>query len=142
MYIMHERLRKLAVILLVLTSLYSMFLHWRSTMNMDRGSAALESWDAEFQIVREALPVESGTIGFVSDWDVPGIEYDFGDQETEYILTQYALAPLVLVKGPVAEWNVGILSREALKIWKETNKGKFEVIPIRKNIYLLKRVGE
>lgn len=136
---MQEKARKLIVIFLVCTSLYATFLHWRSTIDLDRGAEALDQWEAQFQPVREALPVKRGVIGFVDDSDVPGIEYDPGDQETEFILTQYALAPLILVKGAVADWNVAILSREAVRLWKETNKGEFDVIHIKNNIYLLYR---
>ena len=136
---MQIKIQKLAVILLVLTSLYSIVLHWCSTIGIDKGSEALDTWEDHLQPVRDALPIKRGVIGFVGEWDVPGIESAFMDQESEYLLTQYALAPLILVRGAVAEWNIAILNRGAFAIWEQSNQGKFEVIPFKHNIYLLHR---
>jgi hypothetical protein len=136
---MQKTVKMLAVILLVVTSLYSVALHWHSTIGLERGAEAIDKWESRLQPVREALPLQRGVIGFVGDWDVPGVDYSFADQETEFMLTQYALAPLILVKGPVADWNVAILSRDDLEIWMISNGEHFEVIPFKHNIYLLHR---
>jgi len=136
---MREKLRQLVVVLLVFTSMYSTVLHWRSTVNLDRGANAIAAWEARLQPVREALPVKRGVIGFVADWDVQGIEYNSGDQEVEFMLTQYILAPLILVRGAVADWNVAILSKGAFATWEPSNRGKFEIIPLGHRVYLLRR---
>jgi hypothetical protein len=78
----------------------------------------------------------------VGEWDVPGIEYSYWDQESEYLLAQYALAPLILVKGPAAEWNVAVLSPQAFEAWSELNPGLFEVQHIRQNVYLLHKLKD
>ena len=44
-------------------------------------------------------------IGYISDSDVPGAAYDAANDEGEYILTQYALAPIIIVRGTDQEWN-------------------------------------
>lgn len=133
-------LQKLLVMLLIAVSLASTFQQWQHTRNIDKGSEALERWEERLAPARDAIPVERGVIGFVSDWNVPGIEYHFSDVESEFLLTQYALAPLVLVNGPVAEWNIAILNNRAFKIWEEANAGQFEVIRFKNGIYLLHRL--
>lgn len=134
--------QKLMVVLLIVASLRSGFRQWQSTINIDKGSSALEKWEERLKPVRETLPIKRGVIGFVSEWNIPGLEHSFADQETEFILTQYALAPLILVNGPVAEWNVAILNNKALKMWEEANPGQFEIIPLKHGVYLLHRRDE
>ena len=138
---MKSILQKCAILFLVAASLYSTVTHWQSTRNVDKGSEALDRWEAQLQPAREALPVKRGIIGYIGEWDVPGIEFAFLDQETEFILTQYALAPLVLVRGPVAEWNIAILSQEAFQKWEADNQGLFEITPLKHNIYILHKLG-
>lgn len=138
---MRIRAKQLLVLLLAFSSLYSTVEHWRSTINFDRGAAAMEAWEARIQPVKEALPIERGVIGFVGEWDVPGVAFSAGDQETEFILTQYTLAPLILVRGTVAEWNVAILSKTAYEKWQATKTGDFEVIPLGHQVYLLRRLN-
>ena len=66
-----------------------------------------------FAPVRGALPFVRGVIGYISDSDVPGADFNAANDEGEYILTQYALAPIVLVRGTDQEWNLANLSRES-----------------------------
>jgi hypothetical protein len=133
---MYERIKQFAVVLLALTSLYSTVLHWHSTINLDRGAKAIDAWEARLHSVRETLPVKRGIIGFVGDSNVPGIEYNSGDQETEFILTQYTLAPLILVPGTVADWNLAILGKVAFEKWQQSNQGNFEIISLGHQVYL------
>src|SRR5512134_593319 len=92
-------LRSLLVVALIGVSLPKTIQQWQRTLNIDKGSEALERWEERIQPAREALPIKRGVIGFVSDWNVPGMEYNFSDVESEFLLTQYALAPFVLVNG-------------------------------------------
>jgi hypothetical protein len=135
--------RKAAVVLLVLTSLVSLVGHWRYTMSLntkDAGSEALDIWEARLEPARHTLPVERGMIGFLGEWDVAGMEFSPIDQEAEFLLSQYSLAPFILVRGPRAEWNVAVLSPKAYKTWEQSNQGDFEVIALRHNVYLLHRL--
>lgn len=139
---MQMKIQRLAVFLMLITSSYSIILHSLSTVNVDKGSEALEAWEARLQPVRDALPIKRGVIGFVGEWDVPGVESAFMDQESEYLLTQYALAPLILVRGAEAEWNVAILNKTAFTLWEQSNQGRFKVIHQGHNVYLLHRETE
>ena len=133
--------KQFLVLLLAFTSLYSTIVHWRSTIDFDRGAKAMAAWEARLQPVREALPVQRGVIGFIGEWDVPGVEFSAGDQETEFILTQYTLAPLILARGAAAEWNLAILSKAAYEKWQETKTENFEVISLGHQVYLFHRLN-
>lgn len=133
-------LRKVAVVVLVLASLFSAFRYWRSMIGVDRDAARISAWEARMAEARDDLPIERGVVGYVGEWDVPGFNYAYWDQEGEYMLAQYALAPLILKRGPVAEWNVAVLSQEALAAWQAAHGDEFEILPVERNVYILHRL--
>jgi hypothetical protein len=137
---MRVYVQKAALGLLVLFCVYTLAAALHLIIGLDRGAVALANWEARLEPARRNLPVERGVIGYVTEWDVPGMSYDARDLESEYLLAQYALAPLILVKGPQAEWNVAVLSPEAARIWRESEAGQFQLIHLNHNIYLLHRM--
>jgi hypothetical protein len=98
-------------------------------------------WETRFGPLKEELPFVRGTVGYISDSDVPGAEFDAANDEGEYILTQYALAPIIIVRGTDQEWNVLNLSREAFELWDAQADPSAEVLPFRGGLYLLHRIG-
>ena len=99
-------------------------------------------WEARFQAVKAMLPFQRGFVGYISDSAVPGIPYNAADDEGEYILTQYAMAPVIIVKGTDQEWNIGNLSSGAFKKWNARQAGAFQVTPLKGSLYLLRRIGK
>jgi hypothetical protein len=132
-------LRKMLVVVLVAAAMFSTVRYWASTRHLDRGGDALEGWEARIGPARERLPIRRGTIGYVGEWDVPGVPYAFWDQESEFLLSQYTLAPLVLKKGAAAEWNVAVLSPKPYAAWKRLYGGKFTVMDVGHGVYILHR---
>jgi hypothetical protein len=137
---MRANFRRIVMGLLVLASLFSVVRYWRLTLNIDRGKEALDAWEARLAPAREALPFQRGVIGYVADWDVPGVSYAYADQEGEYLLAQYTLAPLILKKGPAAEWNVAVLSPKSFAAWQAAFGKQFEVSNIGHNVYILRKL--
>ena len=137
---MQGTLRKTLVIALVLASLFSAAQFWESTRHLEAGRAALDAWDARLSRAKEALPVKRGVIGYVGEWDVPGFPYAYWDQESEFLLSQYALAPLILKKGAAAEWNVAVLDAKAFAAWKRLNQANFQVTDVGHGVYVLHRL--
>jgi len=118
--------------MLLLLNLLTIEQTWKYSMNLgDRGSNALDRWETQMALVRKALPIKRGLVGYISEQDVPGAEYGYWDTETEFILTQYALAPLILVKGPHAEWNVAVLDYKNLALWQEMYPNQYDIITIK-----------
>ena len=92
-------------------------------------------------LLRESLPVNRGVVGYISEEDVAGLEYEYWDNETEFLLTQYALAPLIFKKGLSAEWNVVVLKNEDLVKWLAANPGTYEIIKIKSKFHILHNLG-
>src|SRR6266498_2496954 len=100
-------IKKTLVVLLVLASLFSVVRHWQYTLTLGRdtrGTDALDRWEKRLALAKEILPIKRGVVGYIAGLNAPDASYIDWDAEGEYILTQYTLAPLILKKGPVAEW--------------------------------------
>jgi len=88
------------------------------------------------------LPFQRGFVGYISDSAIPGIPYDEANDEGEYILTQYAMAPVIIVKGTDQEWNIANLSGRAFQEWNARHAGAFQVTTLKGSLYLLQRIGK
>ena len=127
--------------LIVLLSLYSSisYLIWTQSA----GTVAFDhvaDWDARFAPVKEALPIQRGTLGYIADWDIPGADFSTSDQDAEYILTQYAFAPFILVRGADYEWIVGSLSPRSYEAWVQIRLGEYKDYKFKSNVYLFHRL--
>jgi len=98
-------------------------------------------WEVRFEALRERLPFVRGVVGYISDAGVPGAVYDRANDEGEFILTQYALAPIIIVWGLDQEWNVANFSVEAYRLWSVQEHPEFDVEPLGSGLYLLHRTG-
>lgn len=63
-------------------------------------------WEERLKELRQDLP-KDGVIGFISERDVPGMDSSPIDQDAEYTLTQYSLAPLILTRGTNYDLVIG-----------------------------------
>jgi hypothetical protein len=130
------------LVLLVVASLYASVQNLMSTK--DLGSVTddpVADWEKRFVPIKERLPFQRGVIGYISDSSIPGVSYDAANDEGEYVLTQYVLAPIIIVKGTDQEWNIANLDRQAFDVWSKTNHNKFNVTALKGGLYLLHRVG-
>lgn len=98
-------------------------------------------WEKRFTAIKERIPFKRGVVGYISDSSIPGIGYDAANDEGEYVLTQYVMAPIVIVKGTNQEWDIANLDKQAFQLWSKANQGKFEVAVSKGGIYLLHRIG-
>lgn len=136
-------LQRLFIVFIVIASLYASIQTLISTK--DLGSVRddpVADWEVRFQPLKERLPFQRGVVGYISDSNIPGADFDPANEEGEYVLAQYVMAPIVIVKGLEQEWNVANLSPKAYRIWSASNNGQFEVIPFKGNIYLLHKAGQ
>jgi hypothetical protein len=130
------------IILIVAGSLYASVVNLISTKNL--GSVSddpVADWEKRFAPIKPEIPFERGVIGYISDADVPGASYDAANDEGEYVLTQYVLAPVIIRRGTNQEWNIANLDRPAFELWNKSNGGKFQVNAFKGGLYLLHRVG-
>jgi hypothetical protein len=96
----------LALILLALLSVASLgagarkalFFHQRSIIIHQTGDD-LTNWAKRLEPLIPYLP-QDGPIGYISERDIPGLDYNATDQAEEMAMSQYILAPRILVQGP------------------------------------------
>jgi hypothetical protein len=128
--------------LIVIASLYASLQNLIATK--DLGSLTddpVAVWDLRFARLKQRLPFQRGVVGYISDSSIPGATYNAANDEGEYVLTQYAMAPIIIVKGTDQEWNIGNLSTQAYELWSASNHGQFEVIPFKDGVYLFHRIA-
>ncbi|HEY9152648.1 MAG TPA: hypothetical protein VIN60_07165 [Anaerolineales bacterium] len=104
-------------------------------------SDPVTQWEVRFQAVKKLLPFQRGVIGYLTNSDVPGARFDSNNEQGEYTLTQYTMAPIILVRGDKEEWTLANLNSKAFQIWSQSNHGQFRVIPLKDNLYLLQRLN-
>jgi hypothetical protein len=134
--------QRVFLVLIVAASLYAAAHNLASTA--DLGSPQddpVADWEKRFAPVRQRLPFARGVIGYISDSDVPGAAYDPANDEGEYVLTQYALAPIVIVRGTSQEWNLANLTRDSYGRWRAGHAAGFEIVFQQNGLYLLHRNG-
>lgn len=127
--------------LIALASLFASLQNLIATK--DLGSVTddpVADWDLRFARLKQRLPFQRGVVGYISDSSIPGIRFDAANDEGEYVLTQYAMAPIIIVKGTDQEWNIGNLSSQAYDAWSASNQGQFEVTALGNRLYLLHRI--
>lgn len=130
---------------MVVLCLISTIRHLTETStDVNKNSVAVVKWEERFIYAKELLPIKRrGTIGYISEWDVPGAEFNEWDQEIELMLTRYTFAPVVLVKGIQTEWNVAVLRPSSLKKWLQLNEDQnLEVLPTGNGVYLIYKTGD
>ncbi len=129
------------IVLIVIASLYASVQNLVSTKQL--GSVSddpVADWEKRFAPIKEQLPFQRGVVGYISDSNVAGATYDAANDQGEYVLTQYVLAPIVIVKGTTQEWNIANLDRPAFDLWSKSNRDQFEVIAYKGGLYLLHRI--
>lgn len=99
-------------------------------------------WESKFSKLKKALPAEVETVGYLADWDIPGIQYGNGDQHGEYVLVQYILSPVIAVRSSEQEWIIGNLSPDAYEKWWSTAQGEYEVTFFKNNLYLIHKISQ
>jgi hypothetical protein len=135
-------LKKSAVILLALGSivlgawhLVEYALKWNPEFI---ANDMVSSWDKRMTGLRADLPADIRTIGYVGNWDIlPEGDYVYADEETEFVLTQYALSPVIVKRGDDEEWVILNLSPKAYDIWIQGQPKDMQVTDYGLRIFLV-----
>jgi hypothetical protein len=135
-------LKKSAVIVLVLGSiilgawhLIEYALRWNPEFI---ANDMVSSWDKRMAGLRADLPADIKTIGYVGNWDIlPASDTIYADEETEFVLTQYALSPVIVERGDNEEWVILNLSRKAYDIWIQRQPQDMKIIDYGLRIFLV-----
>ena len=130
------------LVLMVAASLVASVENLISTKTLGSiGDDPVADWEKRFVPIKERLPFRRGVVGYISDSSIRGVPFDPANDEGEYVLTQYVMAPIIIVKGTNQEWNIARLDPQGFRAWSLTNGGKFEVTPFKGGVYLLHRIS-
>jgi hypothetical protein len=114
-----------------------------SSMNeRSNDTAVIANWDERLTKLIAPIPFERGFIGYISNKDIPGATFDANDAEGEFVLTQYAVAPLILVRGTDQEWDILNLDRGTYQKWIQANANDFEFVESGGGLYLVRKVNK
>jgi hypothetical protein len=98
----------------------------------------VSSWDKRMTSLRGDLPADIRTIGYVGNWDIlPASDYIYADEETEFVLTQYALSPVIIVRGDSEEWVILNLNPKAYDIWLQRQPQDLKITDYGLRIFLV-----
>jgi hypothetical protein len=98
----------------------------------------VSSWDKRMAGLRADLPADVKTIGYVGNWDIlPASDTIYADEETEFVLTQYALSPVIVERGDNDEWIVLNLTPTAYDIWLQRQPQNITIVDYGLRIFLV-----
>ena len=136
-------LQKTIMVILVLLGIKTGIQGLISTINMPSPDVSVAKWDERVVLLKESIPFKRGFVGYISDIDIPGIEYDRQNLVGEFTLTQFAIAPIVLIQGSDdEEWNVLSLTPKAYEAWSAENASQYEVIKFGGKFFLAHKVTQ
>src|SRR5215216_1845048 len=98
-------------------------------------------WEKRVLPALDHVPNSVIEFGYVADWDLPNSDYDVVDQDNEYTLTQYALAPRIVQPGLDHEWIIGNFTQAEFKEWLDQNLSAYEISEIGFGIYIIHRTA-
>lgn len=139
------RLRQAAVIGLVGLSLFVAYHTTASAIAAwdpeQPDNNPVDRWEKRIQPVRNHLPKDINLVGYAADWDIPDSEFNPIDQDAEYVLTQYALAPIMVQPGLEQEWIIGNFLHPGFEAWLDQSLPSYEIKNLGFGIYLIHRTS-
>jgi hypothetical protein len=141
-------MRNLRAFTIISLIIYSIFvaatngLAARARWNRDsQTSDPVSKWEKRVKPVLDHIPSTVTELGYVADWDISDSGYDIIDQDNEYTLTQYALAPRVVQPGLDHEWMIGNFTDKGFRSWLDKNLSSYKIIEIGFGIYVIHRTS-
>jgi len=138
-----KHLQRIALILIAVFGLKTGIESLLSSANeRSNSTAVVANWDDRLSRLTAHIPFKRGLVGYISNEDIPGATFSPNDVTGEYILTQYSIAPLIVVRGADQEWNILNLDAETFEKWHQTHSKDFEVVDFAGGVYLVHRVNK
>jgi len=132
--------RIVLVIITILAIKTGMETFIKNITSPDHDTAVVAQWDVRIAKLIAPIPFKHGFVGYISNTDIPDTVFSTENEEGEYILTQYAVAPLILISGTEQEWNILNVDRKALNKWFTANANDFEFVMSSGGMFLVHKV--
>lgn len=134
-----KTIQVMILVAIVLSGSYASLRNFLSTISMSSQDAGIDRFEQPLQRLTELVPFRRGTIGYLGNENIPLMTFDVDDAAAEYTLAQFGVAPLILMRGTIQEWNLLNLTSEAYDTWIKENGSKFDVVPLGERLYLAHR---
>jgi hypothetical protein len=135
-------LQRIVLIVIALLGIKTGVQNFVSTVNIHSNDKAVENWDERISNLIAPIPFKRGLIGYISNADIPGAAFNKADDSGEYILTQFAVAPYIIIRGTGQEWNILNLDPNAYEKWRQANANDFKVVNFGGGMYLVHKVDK
>jgi hypothetical protein len=135
-------LQRIILIVIAVLGVKTGIENFTSSNKIHSNDTSVAIWDERLSNLIAPISFEHGLVGYISNEDIPGAAFDKDDAEGEYILTQYAIAPLILIRGTDQEWNILNLDTTAYETWHQTNVNDFELVGFGGGLYLVRKVDK
>lgn len=112
----------------------------KNITSRDNDTAVVAEWDERITKLISPIPIKHGFVGYISSKDIPGTVFSADNEEGEYILTQYSVAPLILIRGTDQEWGILNVDRETFNKWIKANADNFEFTTSGGGMFLIHKV--
>jgi hypothetical protein len=104
----------------------------------------LSPWEERMKLIRANLPPDVFIVGYLEAADVPNADAD--PENSEFFMTQYGMAPVVLVKGYGQEWTIGnfggTLPVKTIKSQLDENLASYTIQDLGFGLYLIHNTGK
>lgn len=135
-------IKKLALLLFILVAAYSSIKYlieniqaWNPLLITNDG---VYDWDTRLSALQVDLPSDVKVVGYISDWDVLP-KYNYPNNETEYVLTQYSMAPVIVARDGEHAWVIVNLVPKDFETWRATQPSDIEVFKYPNGLFLVHR---
>jgi hypothetical protein len=125
------------LIFLTFFSVSSSFSYFDSMLDVQGFDKVIRQFEERIKNVGNLIPFSHGIIGYFSDEPT---EYNFNNETIEYVLAQYALAPLIINKDVYHKWNILNMSHESYEIWDKKYGDEYRLISSGGGFYLIERL--
>ncbi|HEY2981396.1 MAG TPA: hypothetical protein VGJ22_09470 [Anaerolineales bacterium] len=125
--------------LLALVALLASGSHLQHTiLFFDPANDMVSGWEEHTKLIRGALPADVYEAGYLEEADLP--DSPALHDPAEFFLTQYGIAPVVLVEGFGPEWiigNFGGASIVSIEPWLKEQIGEYTIQNLGFGIYVI-----
>lgn len=130
-----------AIILFAIAGFSSQYFQWRAEKISRAQDLMIDNpvvgWEKRIAHLPRSFIVGE-EVGYLADWDIYPLFMPI-DQDQEYVLTQYALAPSILRRGGNYPWVIGNFTLAGRDDWFSENLQDFSVEKVGFGIYLFSR---
>jgi len=96
------------------------------------------SWENKIAPMKDMLPDDLGSIGYISDATIQP-DQPASDDYIEYYLTQYSLAPIFVQRSIEFDWIIVNSQHPDMQIWLDKSIGSYTLQEIGGGLFLLER---